>query len=53
MNVSPQVGPDWSCMLVTYTLITVPTILFTVNVASKWGPGCIFAVLFLWCTTVG
>lgn len=30
-----QVGPDWPCMLVTYSLIIVPTTLFTIYVADK------------------
>jgi hypothetical protein len=30
-----QVGPDWPCMLVTYTLIIVPTTFFTIYVADQ------------------
>eukprot|EP01038_Epipyxis_sp_PR26KG_P016773 gene16773-22952_t len=41
------VGPDWSCMLITYCLIIGPTVLFIHNVAVVWGPGMIFATLAL------
>lgn len=29
------VGPDWPCMLVTYSLIIIPTTLFTIYIADK------------------
>ena len=35
------VGPEWPCMLVTYSLIIVPSIFFLVNVATIWGPAVI------------
>lgn len=32
------VGPEWPCMLVTYSFIIVPSIFFLRNVATLWGP---------------
>lgn len=41
------VGPDWPCMLVTYALIIVPTVLFINNIAVGWGGGVIFVTALL------
>lgn len=35
------VGPEWPCMLVTYSLIIVPSVFFLRNVATIWGPAVI------------
>jgi hypothetical protein len=35
------VGPDWTCMIMTYILIIVPTVLFINNVAIHWGAAVI------------
>eukprot|EP01039_Chlorochromonas_danica_P010854 gene10855-12064_t len=41
------VGPDWPCMLVTYALVIVPTVLFINNIAVGWGGGVIFVTVLL------
>ena len=46
------VGPEWPCMLVTYTLIIIPSVLFIRNVCITWGPvlvtlGCISTLALL------
>ena len=38
-----MVGPDWSCMLVTYVFILVPTFFFLYNVGSRVGWWVFFA----------
>jgi DHHC palmitoyltransferase len=38
------VGPEWPCMLVTYSLIIVPTIFFLVNVATLWSSSSVLAI---------
>lgn len=48
-----QVGPDWYCMLVTYALIIVPTVLFIHNVAVLFGAYIIVPTVFLLFTTLG
>jgi hypothetical protein len=48
-----QVGPDWYCMLVTYSLIIVPSILFINNVAVFWGASVIVITVFLMSLTLG
>lgn len=35
------VGPEWQCMLITYTVIIIPTAFFFLNIAIQWGIGCI------------
>lgn len=40
------IGPQWPCMLFTYALIIVPTVLFFKNIAVHWGPGCIVGGVF-------
>jgi len=37
------VGPEWPCMLCTYSLLIVPTIFFLVNVASQWSNSAVLA----------
>ena len=32
------IGPEWPCMIVTYSLIIIPTLFFLLNVASLLGP---------------
>jgi len=32
------IGPEWPCMIVTYSFIIIPTIFFLLNVASLLGP---------------
>lgn len=32
------VGPDWPCMLVTYTLMIVPSVLFMHNIGPYYSP---------------
>jgi len=38
------VGPEWPCMLCTYSLIIVPTIFFLVNVATLWSNSAVLAI---------
>jgi hypothetical protein len=46
------IGPEWPCMLVTYSLIIVPTIFFLINVASLLGPIVISLGVFILFLTV-
>ena len=48
-----QVGPDWYCMCVTYTLIIVPTVLFIRNVAIYYGAPVIVIAVILCAVTLG
>jgi hypothetical protein len=48
-----QVGPDWYCVIVTYSLIIVPSVLFINNVAYQWGPSVIVITVFLMTLTLG
>jgi hypothetical protein len=47
------VGPDWYCMMITYSLIIVPSILFINNVAVFWGASVIVITVFLMSLTLG
>lgn len=38
------VGPEWPCMLVTYSLIIVPTIFFLANVTILWASPAVLAI---------
>jgi hypothetical protein len=47
------VGPEWTCMFVTYGLIIVPTVFFLINVALRLHPlvtvvGVLSAAATLW-----
>jgi len=46
------VGPDWPCMMITYLLIIIPTVLFIHNVAVLWGPAVIVITVLLLLTTL-
>jgi hypothetical protein len=48
-----QVGPDWYCVIVTYSLIIVPSVLFINNIAYQWGPSVIVITVFLMTLTLG
>jgi len=38
------VGPEWPCMLCTYSLVIIPSIFFLVNVATQWGNSAVVAI---------
>eukprot|EP01031_Cornospumella_fuschlensis_P025752 gene25752-31100_t len=45
-NLANFVGPDWPCMMVTYTLLIACTILFIHNIGPYWNPAVtVFAAL--------
>lgn len=47
------VGPDWFCMIITYCLITIPTILFIINIAGPhWNLAFTVVAIFLLISTV-
>ena len=46
------VGPDWPCMMFTYALITVPTVLFIKGIAIRWNIGVVAVSVFLLALTL-
>ena len=38
------VGPEWPCMVCTYSLIIIPSIFFFVNVCTQWSSGAVLAI---------
>mmetsp|Transcript_29034 Transcript_29034/g.41430 ORF Transcript_29034/g.41430 Transcript_29034/m.41430 type:complete len:236 (+) Transcript_29034:44-751(+) len=47
-----MVGPDWTCMCMTYVLILVPSILFLINIAPTWGAPVIAVSIFFLILTI-
>ena len=41
------IGPDWSCMIITYILIIVPSFFFLLDVGTVIGPWVIVVGLLL------
>ena len=46
------VGPDWPCMLCTYSLISVPTILWMIWIAKPVSNWLVFLGAITWCCVI-